>query len=386
VPADILLISEARIPTVRLLEQILLHVTTQTGDVFRSRTLKELSRRDLTASTVPIFVRVDGTPAHRLMKLMRKFEVDYWYYLDDNFWELSQETALGRYYADKHVRKHLEELLGGAHRVLVSTPALRDYLHRFGDRVAQLDSFFNFSLVPHLPESPGIRPFVRGGFASSADRGVDLLPVVPELFAALDAHPELEFELIGPDYDAIPEHDRIRRFPILENYESYVRFQLERQWDFAIAPLSGVRSNQYKTDNKYREYAAFGIPGIYQESLPYESVRDGETGLIVADTGRTWREAIESYVGGPELRAAVRTAAREDVEQRRSIDVVSSAWVRELADAPQIGPQAARLRRSVAAQLSVVLFGTAVSSLIHEGPITMSRRTVEYFGRRRPAR
>lgn len=382
-PTDLLLISELRIPTVRLLEQILTRVSEDNGYTFRSKTLDELSLRDLTPDTVPLFARVDRRAAYRLMHQMQRLGIGFWYYLDDNFWEINPETELGKYYSEPSVRQRLEYSLSHADRVLVSTPALREYLSRFGDHLTQMDSFFDFSLIPELPPAAVGRPTVRAGFATSADRLVDVLPVVPDLLAALDRHPTLEFELIAPETDEIPDHPRIRRFPVLDGYEAYVRFQLERQWDFAIAPLSGARSNHYKTDNKYREYAAFGIPGIYQESLPYSAVRDGETGLIVGEGRRSWLDAFTAYTTDPVLRGEVRVNARADVEERRSIDAVSASWSREIAQAPRIGPDAEKLRRAIAVRITLVLARTAVSTMFRHGPGEFVERTSRYLRKRR---
>ncbi|MGN6326454.1 hypothetical protein [Pseudolysinimonas sp.] len=343
---EILLVGESRMPTIRLLEQILSRVAQEKGWTLRTRTVAELSSSDIRRRTIPVLARVDTIPIYYQAAMMHRLGIRYWYYLDDNFWELSLDTEVGRYYRHPHVQARVEELVRNADRVLASTPALSDYVSRFGVPTMQLESFFDFSLVPSLPGAPPARSIVRGGFASSsADRAIDLIPVIPELMRSLETHPELELELIGPEYASVPDHPRIRRFPFLPDYESYIRFQIERQWDFALAPLSGSPSNLYKTDNKFREYAALGIPGIYQSSLPYLTVRDGVTGLLVGDDGRSWSEAVDAYLTDPGLREAVRTAARADIERRRSIQAVGAVWSRAFASAPRIGWRAARLRR-----------------------------------------
>ena len=50
-------------------------------------------------------------------------------------------------------------------------------------------------------------------------------------------------------------------------------------WAIGLAPLRDSAENRAKTNNKYREYAALGIPGIYSDMPVYaSSVRHGETG------------------------------------------------------------------------------------------------------------
>lgn len=366
---EILLIGEARIPSFRLLEQVLGQVALTTGDHVLSRTIDEVVPEDFTSRTLPLLVRTDTIPAWRLGRLLHGLGGRYWYYLDDNFWELAVDNEIGRYYSHPDVRQRVDEVVRDADRVLASTPALREYLERLGARATQVEAFFDLSLVPLLPDVRPTGSSIRCGFATSADRVADLLPVLPEIVAALDAHPRLEFELIAPTIAELPDHPRMRRFPVLPNYESYIGFQLERQWDFAIAPLSSSASNRYKSDNKYREYGALGIPGIYQESLPYASVEDGRTGLLVGESRRSWRDAIELYIADPALRAMIRRNAREDVERRRSIDAVRSAWTAELRNAPQLGRRTARRIRAAWRQPTTTPIGA-----ILEGQRPVARR------------
>lgn len=345
---EVLLIVDAPIATVQLLEQVLAHLAATTPLRARTRLVSELVADDFTPGTFPLIVRSIAPETARLTQILRRNGIAYGYYLDDNFWLLDPATEAGRYFAARPARRRLEAIVRGASPVIASTPLLRDYLRAHSDQVIQLDSFFDFSLVPELPPAPSEHAVVRGGFAASMHRGPDLARVISDVIDVLTEHDDVEFEIIGIEDDTVPEHPRIRWFPYQESYADYVAFQQSREWDFGLAPLGGAASNLYKTDNKYREYAAQGIPGIYEEAPPYAAVRDGETGLL-AGISRSWRQAMELYVGDAGLRRRIRTAARREAEERCGLENVAPQWGRFFESAPGIaaGEQLEELRHAL---------------------------------------
>jgi glycosyltransferase involved in cell wall biosynthesis len=391
-PIDVLLISEARIATVQLLEQLLEHLRASTGLRSRSRLLHEVRPDDITADTYPVIVRAFTPEAHSLARIFHRHGIPFGFYLDDNFWLLDPRTDIGRHYAGRAQRRRLEWVVRNASTVIASTPLLRDYLRAFNQRVVQLDSFFDFSLIPELPPPPSGTPPLRGGFAASVDRIKDLEPVIAQVIEVLDEHPELEFEFIGGEPFDLPSHPRIRAFPYRASYADYIAFQRSREWDFALAPLGPAASNLYKTDNKFREYAAQGIPGIYQDEAPYRAVRDGETGLFAGET-RSWGDAIRRYLAEPELRAGVRRAARLDAEERTSLANVAPRWEAFFASLdPQVpAVTRERVRRALvlhaasasrAARRGRLLWDYGRSELSDKGLVPTLRRTFRFVGNR----
>src|SRR5664279_4489243 len=96
---DVLMIAEHRTATVSLLEQLLAHLEATTSLTTRTRLLHELRAADFTPGTFPLVVRSCNPSASRLAKTLRRHGVAYGFYLDDNFWLLDPETAIGRHYA-----------------------------------------------------------------------------------------------------------------------------------------------------------------------------------------------------------------------------------------------------------------------------------------------
>jgi glycosyltransferase involved in cell wall biosynthesis len=119
--------------------------------------------------------------------------------------------------------------------------------------------------------------------------------------------------------------------PWIADYDAFLEFKLDRRWDVGIAPLIGDAFDQFKTDNKYREYAGCGIPAVYSRVSPFvETVRHGATGLLVENEAAEWIAALEQMVRSPDLRASIAAAASDDVRRnydlrvtgRRLVDVV----------------------------------------------------------------
>jgi hypothetical protein len=234
---------------------------------------------------------------------------------------------------------------------------------------------------------------VRGGFAASTHRVDDLKPILAEMLEALDEHADLEFELVGVESDTLPAHPRLRTFPYRSSYRDYLKFLRSRHWDFGLAPLGGAASNLYKTDNKYREYAAQGIPGIYQDAPPYASVREGETGLFAGGPG-SWRAAIDRYLQDADLRSRVRLAARADAEERLALEKVAPKWAAFFASAPELGTSPARLERvqhdvdrprralARASTRGHLLWAYGRTMLAEEGFVRTARRTARFLAKR----
>ena len=387
----VLLVAEARITTVQLLERILGHLEHNSTLRFTSRLLHELEPEDFAEGVYPLIVRTCNPEAARLVRALRRSGTKFGFYLDDNFWLLDPSTELGRHYAARPTRRRLDSIVRNSSPVIVSTALLRDWIALRAHHVMQLDSFFDFSLVPSALSSRPKRDEVRVGFAASAHRGDDLVEVMPQILSVLDEYPKLFLEVIGADVEALGAHPRIRVFPYLSSYEVYLKFQLDRAWDIGLAPLGALGSNLYKTDNKYREYAALGIAGIYQNAPPYAAVRHGDSGLL-AGGELGWGDALRRFLSEPGLIDHVRQAAHTDARARLSLDVIAPQWGAFLAEAPAIGAdnRAERLRQSIRRPQSVLarrllrvrlLWAHGLTQLAEHGFWPTLARTVRFVAR-----
>lgn len=142
------------------------------------------------------------------------------------------------------------------------------------------------------------------GYAGTPSHLRDLLSVTESLRSALTEQADrAKLDLIGT---ADAAHLKSLFGRLLTNaprpatdYRSYLQtMQTKVRWDAAIAPLLDCEFNTSKSDIKFLEYAAFGIPGVFSASPAYESVIDGELGVLSQhiEFGRAILDLLEAPV------------------------------------------------------------------------------------------
>jgi len=321
---SILLVIEGEIATTQLIEQ-LLKACGRFGISYRKVHLASLTLCHLDGGTIPLFVRCGDPSLRPWIELLHRAHHPYLYYIDDNFWELLDDTPVGRYYRDPGVRQSLEFAVSHADQVLTNSEVLAAYLERFGSRPRVLPAFFDFGLIEGCIPEP--TPELRIGFAGCVSRAGDLELIRPVIQPVLDRIPNAVFEFCGAMPRGIEPGRRIRFFGYEASYVDFIRFHVGRNWAIGLAPLRDHAANRAKTDNKYREYSACGIAGIYSDMPPYRgSVDDGVTGLLVEPTTEAWLSAIFSLASRPDERRRIAAQAERDVRNRYSVVSVARTW------------------------------------------------------------
>lgn len=320
----ILVIIEAEIATTHLIEQILkacgLH-----GVSYKVQFLDKLQTSDFVAGIIPLFVRCSDPLALSWTKALASARYPYTFYIDDNFWRILGDSPLAEYYRHPIVRHSLEFSISNAHAVITNSRELAKFLSQFNKSVSVLPTFFDFSLIEGV--QPSSTEQIRIGFAGSPSRVDDLDLVSSLIVPILEKFPQAAFEFAGTLPKGIEANDRIMYFPHTQDYNSYIRFQAERNWAIGLAPLIDHEANRSKTDNKYREYGACRCAGIYSNIPPYNDVvNNSVTGLLVENTQSAWLEAVADLLTHPAKRAALAQSAFEDTKARYDIPQVSEAW------------------------------------------------------------
>lgn len=319
-----LLLADGDIPTTRLLARELREGFSDVEVRIAERLFgAQFDARPVVVSRL-CFPRFSWLPAY-----LARREVRYAYFLDDNFWEITHQTDVGlaTFFQHPATVETLDAFVQGAGVVICWSPRLRDYVAARHPRVTAefVRPGFDVATATRLIEQRDARPEpsrrgVRIGYPTTPRPRVSPL-LVPVVRYFLEQYgDEIVFEFIGWMPEGLGGLPNVVLHPWVAAYETFLEFKLDRRWDIGIAPLIGDVFDQFKTDNKYREYAGCGIPGVYSRVSPFvETVRHGETGLLVGNEPAEWIAALEQLVCSPQLRESIAGAAGDDA--RRNYDL-----------------------------------------------------------------
>lgn len=277
-----------------------------------------------------------------LVGVLNASGVRWLYEIDDALWKMSGSHSDHQIDAAQEVA--ILKLVKGAAIVTCSTTALAEQLTQVGARAvvvpnahdeslwcAPLDEAYTREVRKVLglaSERPRLLYMGSRSHAEDLDLVMDAVEQLQERF------PDLEVVQIGGGR-LLPMAREIERPESLFNYPDFVPWfrAVASACTFAISPLRDVEFNLGKSDIKYLDYALARLPGIFSSVGPYrDSVRNGETGWLVANNTRAWLSALCSAVQDEQKRELIREAAFQDA-RRIQRDGVLDQWLGALRDA-----------------------------------------------------
>jgi processive 1,2-diacylglycerol beta-glucosyltransferase len=271
----------------------------------------------------------------RVLSRCRQRGVPVVYELDDNLLDLRRGEPWETYPGDS-LRAVVAFLARQSDGMIVSTPALAERLARLRSDVLVVPNALDERLFGSAPEPVVSRsPNVTIGYMGTLTHEADLRLVLAPLRALLRRHAgRVRLELVGGVeggrvkslFEGLPF--RMRNTGGEHAYPRFVPWMRQQlRWDVAIAPLVDDAFTRGKSDLKYLDYAALGIPGIFSDVRPYrETVRHRETGLLAANDEKAWAEALDEIVSDGSLRARLAEAARAEVHGSRMLRTNAARW------------------------------------------------------------
>ena len=139
----------------------------------------------------------------------------------------------------------------------------------------------------------------------------------------------VEFVLIGGTQKKL---DYVTQIDIPKNktkYPDFIKWLKDIvDWDIALAPLEDNNINSSKSEIKYLEYAALGLPGIYSAVGSYKFViKNRENGILVYENSeKSWTNAIINLIEDKNLQFEILKKSMDNVEKNYSMDIAVEKW------------------------------------------------------------
>ncbi len=294
---------------------------------YEIRTEEDVSQEHVAAAHTIVFLRNVEPASYTYLELAHQLGKRTVYVIDDNFLELEPHTPVGEYYADPSRRETLIQFLRNSQIVKVDSQILGDYIQeRFSRDVIYFPGSVDFNWLDQYPKNETDGQIVIG--YEGGNKEADFAKVVPALRRILDYYGGfVRLEFYGFVPAALANHPMVTFEECGMDYRSFIRKLCECNWDIGLAPLERHSFNNNKTNNKFREYGACRIAGIYSDSPVYRPwVTHGETGYLVPHTEDGWYEGLRTMIENPPMRHQIIDRADSMVRQNFSLDVCVEHW------------------------------------------------------------
>lgn len=334
----VLFLSEQLIPSsVIAVVKPFLELQKQNKLKFTIRYTNNYSERDIIACDIVVLCRQFYPVNLTIIELARKHNKKIVYDIDDNFFELSVDNALGQYHRHPMHLYGLTEMIKNADAVRVYSHPMKEIADKYNNNVHLVKSYFDFSMIEGLRRNNHDK--IRIVYATSRGKNDNLAKIYLSAVARIleEFEGQVEFYAFGQMPDELKDFKNTIKLSYKPNYSQFIKLFYSYSFDIGLAPLLNDRFHNSKTNNKFREYGAMGVCGVYSDVPIYsECVTHGVNGMLVDNSSESWYIAIKQLITDKELREKIRRNATVDVKTYYSMENTYNDWMRIINTLPDV--------------------------------------------------
>jgi len=297
------------------------------GRIAARITLESLVRKKVVESKdLVIFCRNTEPRYSHILNIIKERGIRYIYDLDDNLFDVPVDTELGKYHRNPSRIAMLTNYLQSADLVRVYSEPLLKRVLSLNQKVEKVSGPVDWSLISNRKRISHEKIRIVFATARVYDDMAEI--VMPALTRVLNTFgPKIEIHFWGTSPPFLSSLSNIKFHPLISDYDKFLRRFSDAGFDIGLAPLKDDVFYRSKTNNKFREYGACRVAGIYSDMDVYSScVSDAETGLLVSNDPEAWYGAIVRLVEHLDLREKIKENAFKYVRQHYSQEDFENIW------------------------------------------------------------
>lgn len=276
----------------------------------------------------------------RMVKAWKSRGVKVVYEIDDCYEKIPVVNIDPRYRAmcSRETTKAVGQMLNLCDMITVSTPELGAWVKKFtNNKVVWLKNTLDLSMWPIVKKEPSDEVMI--GYSGASQHLLDLEVLGGSLHQMAERHRDaVSFGFMGyiskDMWNIEKAYDSGVYFKAGVPFLEYPETLANLQYDICLAPAADNFFNSCKSELKYLEYSAMGLPTIASDIAPYRRAigSTGVTsekcrGILVRNKPRQFLSSMEVLWANPELRQIIGANARRYVEEKYNIELYADYWI-----------------------------------------------------------
>lgn len=278
---------------------------------------------------------LDEKFAKLLINRCKENNIKIIYEIDDDL--LNIDNSHPEFDIYKKKAKTIEYIIKNSDSIVVSTSRLKEKLLDLNSNIYiipnTLTSFWN-APIKRIPKSKDIKIGYMGTTSHTND--IKLIEAailkVKDYFKSKGQN--ITFEIIGGTNDNLDWAEKIQVPTGYHLYPLFVNWLKKTvDWTIAVAPLEKTNINSSKSEIKYLEYSALGVPAVFTDFGPYhEHIKHGNNGLLVKDNDiNEWVKNIIDLIEDKNgVYNKIIKNSREDIDFNYNMNIAFKSWLNVL--------------------------------------------------------
>lgn len=315
----VLLIYRQMIPSVRLCGHCQMEYLAKEKKLeYRAVQEMRIKNSALNWADIVLLGRLDSWYEHQLAKKLHEAGKYLVYIIDDDLLNIPPEISSAAHYGRKETQAYIRSMIELSDAILSPSPLLLEKYARDGRKAILIEepAIHSSQFRPHDPNQP-----VKIGFAGSIDRVSDIEGILKEALLKIKTTygDRVQFEFFGAIPSFAKELDA-KCIPYCNSYDEYRKKLDSLNWDIGLAPMPDTPFHACKHYNKFVEYAAAGVVGVFSDVEPYTRLSKVLCkSFFCTNEPASWVKAISNLINNRELLEKNRANTIELLRNRFSL-------------------------------------------------------------------
>ena len=266
-----------------------------------------------------------------LLKKAKKHNIKIVYETDDDFLDInpanpSYDYILGNF-------DNIKKLVTNVDQITVSTTELKKRFDNLGlKNVEIIKNYYVNDSLPLRPFTFRGNEFIKIGYFGTLTHDNDLELIHNVILRLKDIFSKkgitVNFEIAGASIDEKSDWFNVKKIPYypMSMKTFYDWLGKNSDWDIGIIPLVNTEFNKCKSELKYIEFSALGVPVVASDMNVYnETIKDGVTGFL-ANNEDEWVDKLSLLIEDPILRNGIVNNAHNDILENYNLKSRVNQW------------------------------------------------------------